>query len=360
MSSELTKSAVQNVPTDTRASSRSLPVEQWPTADRLAWEAACRPAARLKRGGAAGHLKEITRKDLSRRYGYFLNFVQHAEGLDPNAAYVTPDRVARYEAELQKRVGSVTLYGSIYKLRRTAQLLNPAGDFGWLCDLEKDLALLMKPRSKLGRLAYSYVLLRAGLALMIEADTIMTGTELQRAQQFRNGLLIAFLASHPIRLKNLAELELGRTFHKVDNDWWIVLPATETKENRRDERKVEPTLLPWVKKYLEKYRPALNHLQKVDDRFLWSSSRGGRFTYGGIERAIKATTLASVGVDVCPHLFRTSAASTVAASAPSTPGLAAALLHHIDPSVTEEHYNRARSIDASRAFGALIRHLGAA
>jgi integrase len=257
-------------------------------------------------------------------------------------------------------VGSVTLYGSIYKLRRTAQLLNPAGDFGWLCDLEKDLALVMKPRSKFGRLVYSHVLLRAGLALMIEADSIMTGTELQRARQFRNGLLVALLASHPIRLKNLAELELGRTFRKVDNDWWIVLPATETKEKRRDERKVDASLLPWIDKYLKKYRQSLNGRKKVDDRFLWSSSRGGRITDDAIERAIKATTLVSVGVDVCPHLFRTSAASTVAASAPSTPGLAAALLHHIDPNVTEEHYNRARSIDAARAFSALIRNLGAA
>jgi integrase/recombinase XerD len=129
----LSRSSSQDVSTRSPAN-RSLSVEQWPTADRLAWEAACRPAARLKKGGAAAHLKEITRSDLSRRYGYFLEFVDQSEGLDPTAAvtaYVTPDRVACYEAELQKCVGSVTLYGSIYKLRRTAQLLNPAGDFGW-------------------------------------------------------------------------------------------------------------------------------------------------------------------------------------------------------------------------------------
>ena len=93
----LSRSSSQDVSTRSPASNRSLSVAQWPTADRLAWEAACRPAARLKKGGAAAHLKEITRSDLSRRYGYFLNFVDQSEGLDPNAAvtaYVTPDRVA--------------------------------------------------------------------------------------------------------------------------------------------------------------------------------------------------------------------------------------------------------------------------
>src|SRR5712672_2973490 len=124
LASQQNQSPILKAPRVTDSPNMSLPVAQWPTADRLAWESACRPAARFSRGGAAAHMKEITRKDLRRRYGYFLTFVEHSEGLDSNAgvaAYVTPDRVARYEAELQKRVGSVTIQGSIYKLRRTAQ-----------------------------------------------------------------------------------------------------------------------------------------------------------------------------------------------------------------------------------------------
>ena len=100
---------------------RSLPIGQWPAADRSAWESACRPASRLKRGGAAAHFRQITRDDLCRRYGYFIDFIQRTEGLDPNAgvaAYVTPDCVAQYVAELKTRVSSVTVQGSIYKLDR--------------------------------------------------------------------------------------------------------------------------------------------------------------------------------------------------------------------------------------------------
>ena len=38
--------------------------------------------------------------------------------------------------------------------------------------------------------------------------------------------MIALLAVCPIRLKNFAALEIGRTFREVEGSWWIVLPAT--------------------------------------------------------------------------------------------------------------------------------------
>lgn len=39
----------------------------------------------------------------------------------------------------------------------------------------------------------------------------------------------------------------------------------------------------------------------------------------------------------------------------NTPHLASALLHHIDPAVTEAHYNRASSISAAQGYAAFIR-----
>ena len=60
----------------------SLPIEQWPSADRDAWVAACQPNHRLIRGGAGAHMKPITLADLARRYGYFLDFLDRAGLLD--------------------------------------------------------------------------------------------------------------------------------------------------------------------------------------------------------------------------------------------------------------------------------------
>src|ERR1700686_153072 len=118
---------------------RSLPIEFWPEADRKAWLSACQPSQRLKRGGAGSHMKSITLNDLSRRYGYFLDCLKRRGLLDPNktaAAHVTPENVDTYLEELSARVGSVTVQGSIYKLRRTCELIDPARDMSWLADIE--------------------------------------------------------------------------------------------------------------------------------------------------------------------------------------------------------------------------------
>ena len=63
------------------------------------------------------------------------------------------------------------MYGSIYKLRRVGQLIDPGLDFSWLVDIENDLALVMEPRSKQDRLVLANVLAEAGFLLMTEAES---------------------------------------------------------------------------------------------------------------------------------------------------------------------------------------------
>jgi hypothetical protein len=76
-------------------------------------------------------------------------------------------------------------------------------------------------------------------------------------------------------------------------------------------------------------------------------------TYSAVERVIKQTTLATVGIDVSPHLFRTSAASTAAVHAGDQPRLGSALLHHFDPTVTEDSYNWATNLSAAQKLADL-------
>jgi hypothetical protein len=83
------------------------------------------------------------------------------------------------------------------------------------------------------------ILVEAGLSLIAQEETATTLTILQRARHVRNGLMVAMLAFSPIRLKNFASLEIGRTFVEVKGQWWIVLAARETNENRADERPVD-------------------------------------------------------------------------------------------------------------------------
>ena len=48
---------------------RSLPLAEWPQADRAAWLRAMVAGQRLRRGGLASHLAPVTRTDLERHYG---------------------------------------------------------------------------------------------------------------------------------------------------------------------------------------------------------------------------------------------------------------------------------------------------
>jgi integrase len=341
-----------------QATVRSLPIELWPEADRRAWMSASRPSQRLKRGGAGSHMKPVTLNDLERRYGYFLDCMNRRGLLDPNkaaGAHVTPENVDTYLEELTARVGSVTVQGSICKLRRACELINPARDLSWLADIEKDLALVMRPRSKANRFVLTEVLVEAGLTLIAEAENARKMSKLGQARQVRNGLMVAMLAMHPIRLKNFAALEIGRSLVEIKGSWWIVLSASETKEGRPDERRIDDLLQPALDRYLKKYRPVLAGAVQSSLTALWlSSNDGSPMTYDGVARAVTETTRSTVGVAVSPHLFRTAIASSAAIHGGANPHLASALLHHTDSRVTEAHYNRASSLSAAESLRSII------
>ena len=152
----------------TTRQTRSLPLHLWPQADRNAWNEACRPATRLKPGGRAGHLRPVTREDHAQQYGYFLGFLDRNGLLEldrPAAVNVTAAKVEAYLAELKARVSSTTVHSRICRLRRAAQYMAPARDLTWLAEIEKDLALVARPRSKFDRLVLTEVLVQAGLKL---------------------------------------------------------------------------------------------------------------------------------------------------------------------------------------------------
>jgi integrase len=335
---------------------RSLPVSEWPEADRRAWEAACRPGSRLNPGGLASHLAPVSRDDFARRYGAFLGFLQRTHRLEPHheaATQVTLPNVEAYIADLKARVRSITVYNCVHQTRRAAELLAPTADFSWLAEIEKDFALEMEPRSKFDRLVLTGRLVEAGLTLVAEAQEFAT-TDLARARGVRNGLLVALLALCPIRLKNFAGLEIGETFKEVHGRWWIALPGNMTKSGRPDERPVPAWLNRYIEAYLNQSRPVLIG-SRPPTNALWISSTTGRpMTTKNMGTLISKITLETLGVDVSPHLFRTAAASTAATYGGNTPHLASALLNHTDPRVTEEHYNRASTMSAAAAYASIV------
>ncbi|MGE0039168.1 MAG: site-specific integrase [Xanthobacteraceae bacterium] len=342
-----------------RVGIRSAPPAMWSSADRRAWEDARRPAVRLERGGAAGHMKPVTLSDLERRYGYFVDHlirkgvVFDAVGQAQAGAYITPGHVQTYVEELKARVSSVTVYGSISKLYRIARLIAPDRDFGWLSEIEKDLRAERRPKRKSHRIVLSPVLRKAGLAQMVAAEQASGLTDNERARRFRNGLMLVLLAPMPNRIKNFASLELGLSIRQVRGDWWITLNEDETKEGRPDERRIPPRLYVYLNRYLEAHRAVL--LRKgVPTRALWIGRTGAAMKYCSIQETITDTVYEATNVKVSPHLFRASGATTAAILAPEQPALGTALLNQRDPRTTELHYKRAKCIAASMVFSSMI------
>ncbi len=335
-----------------------MPFEAWPEADRKAWRAACEPAARLKRGGAAGHLRPASREVHERHYGSFLGFLER-NGLlrrdAPAAANVTPENVDAYLAEAKARMSSTTVHVAICCLRRVARYMIPGLELSWLDEIANDLAVAAIPRPKFDRLVLPERLIGAGLTLIEEAENSHTMARQAQASQVRNGLMLAMLGFHPIRRKNFAALEIGRSFVKIRGQWWIVLSAAETKEKRADERCVDKLLVPFIDRYVDRYRPMLIWPDSRSSALWLSSRHGGRITEKYVATLIGATTLSTIGVKVSPHLFRTSAASAAAIYGGENPHLGSAVLHHADPRVTLEHYNRATSLSAAESFRQIIR-----
>jgi integrase len=335
---------------------RSLKVYEWSSVDQVAWKEAIRPTARLQRGGAAAHLTQVSQNDITNRYGLYLDFLQRNELFDPTsgaAQLVVPAEVHHFVVELERRVSPVTIWNSVYKLRRAAECLAPDAHFGWLLETEKKFALVAEPKDKTDRLVLADRLLEAGLTLIQEVERFAS-TPKRRAQGVRNGLMIALLALHPLRIKNFATLTIGQTIQKIGDHWWLIIDVKKTKTRHRDERRVPEFMTEIIDRYVEEYRPILLRENTQHSAFWVSSTTGRQFTTKNMGTLISKITEQTLGVDVSPHLFRMAAATTAAIYGSSTPHLATGVLGHRDKRITEEHYNRARSLQAGAIQAGII------
>jgi integrase len=249
-------------------------------------------------------------------------------------------------------------------------LLAPQRDLAWLEEIERDLALEAHPKPRFDRIVTSEQLVEAGLTLVREAADPHQRRPIWRAAQMRGGLMIALLALCPIRIRNFGRLRLQESFRREGETWWIVLTGQDTKSRRPDERPVPAMLNQAIALYLTWARPVLlgageftigDGTGKGDGPFLsgplWVGEKGEPLSQSGIERALKEATRKTLGVGLSPHDFRRCAATTAAFRAGNVPHLASALLQHTDRRVTDKHYNRASSMQASLRVGALITEL---
>ena len=179
-----------------------------------------------------------------------------------------------------------------------------------------------------------------------------------RAALFRDGLLIAFLAYRPIRRKNLASMVIGQHVRRVGDEWMVAFAAAETKGGRPLGFSFPAGLVSALQTYLDVYRPVLASRgcqgAMSSAKELWVSAHGTAMGASGIAHQVAAHTRDAFGTALSPHLFRDSAATSIAIDAPEQIQLVRPLLGHAMLATSERHYNLATSLDAGRRYSETV------
>jgi integrase/recombinase XerD len=337
-----------------RAPRLHLPYPQWPAADRLLWERAVGGDDPFEHGAAARLAKTSQHRYL---FGWrrFLGFLAID---DPAALEATPserltiERVRAFAAHLAETNSPRSVAIQIDALYKAARVMLPQHDWGWLKSVKARLHAVAPTHLPTGPVITSLQLLELGLELMDESRPAPNmPISMASAIKYRDGLMIALLAFIPLRRKNLAAIEIGRHLVQDVDGWSIIIPGGEIKTGAPIEFAIPKLLGSYLAIYLDNVRPRM--LKNSACKALWISPKGGVLSYSAIWDIITRHTLDRLGVRVAPHDVRDAAATTWAVAVPALIGTARDLLGHSDLRTTK-HYNRAKGIEASRAYAQLI------
>ena len=334
---------------------KALPLAEWPKADRETWKAAQAAAGLLDDGGVASHLSARTLDDLTSRYSYLLYFLAERGKLNhygPAAASVTEENILDYVRFLEPRVSSVTLAMSLRKIARVATCLAPERDWRWLRRIVRRLGLRARPRDRRHEVVEIKELFRLGLRLMGQAEMTKNLTSFRRALAYRDGLIIALFAADPLRLANIAALEIGRTLIKDSTTWSFEIPAEETKERRLHLAILPDWCAPRIDRYIQHYRPLFRNAASTSR--LWLGRNGRPLSEAALYCLVCRRTREAFNKRINPHLIRSCLATSAAVHHGAQMGLAMTVLRHQNFDVTQRHYNKAGMIDAVRAYQEIL------
>lgn len=125
-----------------------------------------------------------------------------------------------------------------------------------------------------------------------------------------------------------------------------MIPREETKKSPIGVP-FPPMLVEHLVQYMEEFRP---RLLKTSTDSLWISHRGGPQSPDSISDNIENQTAKAFGQPINLHLFRDCAATSIAVEDPKNINIVASVLGHASLAASQEHYNQAQSIDASRRY----------
>jgi integrase/recombinase XerD len=275
------------------------------------------------------------------------------------APRVTPERVEHYVAELRLRVAPVTVAINISYLSAMMQVLEPTVDWRWLRIIGQHLKATAHPiRDKRRTVVRAKSLYDLGIGLMQQAEACNARNRIV-ATRFRDGLIIAFLVTIPLRLGNFSGIELGAQLLYQDGKYSLLFSDDETKTGRSIDVDIPSHLAFWLERYLRHYRQRLveqnKHTSVPPTKALWVNWAGLNMSRKAIHHQICHHTRIAFGHAVWPHLFRDCVATSIAIEDPEHVRLVADILGHTTLATADRYYNQASSLSATRTYQQVVR-----
>ncbi len=330
-----------------------LTLEEWPEADRSAWQRATSSINVFDEAAVAANWRPSTRK--SARYAY-ARWLRHLRDMDsaaltvPLALRVTPERVREHVAALAQRNSDMSISAHLQHFWMALRALAPASDWTWIGKAQYAYSKRARPREKRHKIIDPRRLLHLGEALMAEAER--TSHRMEGARAYRDGLIIALLIRLPLRRGAMAAIQLGRNLRDVGGRYRLDIDEADTKTGNAVQFDIPDELTHRLHRYLEDFRKRFPRGPTTSA--LWVSSKGAALTGDAIHQLVTKRTKAAFGFPLNPHIFRDIAATAIARESPEALHVARDLLTHAKLETTDKYYMQAQTADAARSFAAVV------
>jgi integrase len=340
-----------------------LPFQEWPVADRHAWDALFAHGDPLEDAGAGRHWAASTRTTNRRHYARWLAWLKAWDVLDPAAPpweRTTRQRVLSFAEHLIAQVSPRTAASVLIGLKVVLKAMHAEGNWRWLMDLTNRLGTWAEPA--VDRTAQTLPIEQIHNACLRELDRLLATPLARRLDRvaYRDTLIVLILSAAPVRLSNLAMIDVGTHLRITNSGATLKFAAHETKNRQPLTHPLPLHVLRYLQCYLDHVRSSFGPAADCDR--LWLGFEGGCLTPHSIYGRIVLVTERLLGVGINPHSFRACAATSLANRSADDARLAAPLLGHRYFSTTERHYIRAQQLEASRkvhaTLGDLCRSLG--
>jgi integrase len=193
--------------------------------------------------------------------------------------------------------------------------------------------------------------------LMRQARQDMDHAPIKAALTAQLAVAIAILTFAPIRIKNLAEIELGQNLIKpggLNSPYWLVFPHFDVKNRVDLNFKFDEPLTELIDEYVHEFRPAL--LRGSNTSWLFpGETRGEHKTETTLSDQITERVEKATGLQITAHQFRHAAAAFYLKHHPGDYETVRRFLGHRNIQTTINFYCGLQTLQATEEFGKIVR-----